>query len=87
MTKEEKNTLKAEYSILKSSYQNLKSEILIVPSESKEHYEILMELTGLAIEMKNIRRALIDSLFRRFYLSEIIDRFILGEKDREIKER
>lgn len=81
MTNEEKIKLKKQYKMYKKAYYSLKKDIQKVPKDSIEEYEMLGSLTILGMQIANIRKALFDAKFRRFYLSTVLDNFIFEEKE------
>ncbi|MCM1053423.1 MAG: hypothetical protein NC483_05570 [Ruminococcus sp.] len=87
MSNEERLVLKREKDNLKRVFESLKREVKRTPSDKRdtlEFYEMLQELSDLRYRIDQIRTAIFDSKFRRFYLSTILENFVFGEEDNQI---
>ncbi len=86
MSNEERIALKREKDDLKSVFELLKLEIKRIPKENRdtlEFYESLQELSYLSYKIDEIRKALWDNRYRRFYLSTILENIVFGKEDNQ----
>ena len=80
MNHSERNVLKEKYQKYKNAYNSLIKEIKTVPKDSIRYYEIISEISAIKLELQNIRQSLLDERFGKFYLTNLLERFVFKEE-------
>lgn len=81
MSEINKTELKTRYDVLKTLFYEIKSDLKNITPNSKEHYDAVIVLSAINLEMKDIRRKL---HFNGDNLREGFARLIAGDSEEDI---